>query len=143
MGGQGCTPAPPSCIGDEMRTALSMQAILECGHGTVWIYRQGVRLPPAEFNCGECGEFRKPVAMESREWRAVCRTMGCRWSRWAGQSEDIARQNRRHHQNSHPRHVASIGYVAVKEKAEMIREAYGRRFPIGMVKNTVRRGNNR
>lgn len=121
-----------------MRSAISMQYILECGCKGVWIYRHGVRIPPAKFFCEKCKSEFPPMAMETREWRASCRTMGCKWSRWAGQSEPVAREQRRHHQNTKARHIASLAYTTVREKVDVVREAYGKQFPIGIVGNPVR-----
>lgn len=118
-----------------MRSAVTMQVLLQCGHRTVWIYRTGVRIPPPTFVCPECNADHEPVAMESREWHAKCSMQGCSWGRWAGQSEDTAKRYRRDHWRLHTRHVTSLGYVPVPDKVEMIREAYGRKFPIGIVGN--------
>lgn len=121
-----------------MRVSMSMQIKLECGHKTIWIYRVGTRILPDRFTCQKCEEESKPVAAETREFRATCAMQGCKWSRWAGQSEMVARERKREHWTRHRTHVCSIAYAPVPDKVDVVRESYGKRFPIGIIGNPVK-----
>lgn len=68
-----------------------------------------VPAPPntLEIACVFCGwEKRRPIGIVIKEWHAYCVNTNCRWGRWTGLSEPLARQLKERHMQSKRGHTA-------------------------------------
>lgn len=113
--------------------SIHLPILLECGHVTLWRGESSSAIPDFSMWCmGGCEEDVKIQAVETRSWRAACRTEGCRWSRKTAQSEELAKYHRNAHIRRHPRHVVSIAYQRNRDLESRIRQALGRNVYVGI-----------
>lgn len=105
--------------------AYRIRAMLECGHTVSHKVEYPFRVPPEYLLCPQCKTLVMAYAFETREWKSKCTK--CRYSRWAGQSEENARTlaNRHYVSTAHP---MSVRYSVNPEIFEIIRHHYKRRF---------------
>ena len=103
--------------------------LLDCGH---W---KRIRIDLAVYGavetCAYCGPDMVVVRINYHEYHARCIVGGCRYGRWFGQNQELAKQSRQRHLTKHPTHSASVAWDTVTwdGKGSVFREEVDRLTP--------------
>jgi hypothetical protein len=115
-----------------------MRYEMQCGHiQELYPDMLSTGVLPTEFMfCQTCATYVRLAAIETREWRYSCAM--CRYSRWSGQSQNVAADYGTVHYQNTGHDIGHTDYSRTSDLAMRVRQMYGQSVKLFIIDTTPR-----